>query len=124
MLLPQNMSVSATMKRLVLVEASGDDLTDAKLELEECPTPTPKATEVLVKVAAAPINPSDYGSWRSKRGDGPVPTFDFTYHHWPSGAEAFAYNTDPSPTRQFMLLNPDHPSVQPVYDGHVALRKA
>ena len=67
------MSVSATMKRLVLVEASGDDLTDAKLELEECPTPTPKATEVLVKVAAAPINPSDYGSWRSKRGDGPVP---------------------------------------------------
>ena len=67
------MSVSATMKRLVLVEASGDDLTDAKLELEECPTPTPKATEVLVKVAAAPVNPSDYGSWRSKRGDGPVP---------------------------------------------------
>ena len=28
------MSVSATMKRLVLVEASGDDLTDAKLELQ------------------------------------------------------------------------------------------
>ena len=65
--------VPATMKRIVLVEAS-EDLVGAKLEVEEgVPVPQPGRTEVLIKVAAAPVNPSDYGSWRAKRSEGPQP---------------------------------------------------
>jgi arylsulfatase A-like enzyme len=54
-------------------------------------------------------------NWRTGQGDGPVPTYEFTYRHWPSGAEAFSFNIDPSPTKQFMLLHPDDPAVKPVY---------
>ena len=62
--------IPTTMKRLVLQEAASD-LVSAKIVVEECPVPKPSSSEVLIKVSAAPINPSDYGSWRSKR-DGPA----------------------------------------------------
>lgn len=64
--------IPTTMKRLVLVEAN-EDLAKARIEVEECPVPKPSSSEVLVKVAAAPVNPSDYGAWKSKRGEGPQP---------------------------------------------------
>lgn len=52
------------MKRLVVTSAGkGASVADCTIEIETAPTPTPKSGEVLVKVAAAPINPSDYGSW-------------------------------------------------------------
>ena len=49
------MIVPATMQAILLNEYSGA----GALTLEERPTPQPGAGEVLVKLAAAPINPSD-----------------------------------------------------------------
>jgi NADPH2:quinone reductase len=51
-----------TMKRLV-VTAPGKDVASCKIEIEEVPVPKPGVGEVLIKVAAAAVNPSDYGSW-------------------------------------------------------------
>ena len=33
------------------------------MEIETVPTPVPGKGEVLIKVSAAPVNPSDYGNW-------------------------------------------------------------
>jgi NADPH2:quinone reductase len=55
-------TIPTTMKRLV-VTAPGKDVTSCKIEIEEVPVPKPGTGEVLIKVAAAAINPSDYGSW-------------------------------------------------------------
>eukprot|EP01016_Furgasonia_blochmanni_P025764 TRINITY_DN27570_c0_g1_i2.p1 TRINITY_DN27570_c0_g1~~TRINITY_DN27570_c0_g1_i2.p1 ORF type:complete len:333 (+),score=114.15 TRINITY_DN27570_c0_g1_i2:57-1055(+) len=51
-----NAEIKATMKRVAIVEFG------KPLIVEEVPTPEPKEGEVLVKVAASPINPSDYAS--------------------------------------------------------------
>jgi len=40
------------------------DLAQVTMELEEVATPQPKEGEVLIKLVAAPLNPSDYGAWR------------------------------------------------------------
>lgn len=66
--LPTMMSSDATipqsMKRLVVTSpGNGTSVADCTLQVESVPTPTPKSGEVLIKVVAAPINPSDYGSW-------------------------------------------------------------
>lgn len=60
----------STYKRLMLIEP-GATVEDARVELCETAMPAQlKMDEVLVRVSAAPINPSDYGVWQSsKRAD-------------------------------------------------------
>jgi len=58
--------IPTKMKRIVLVE-SHEDLNKAKFEVQECDVPVPKSGEVLVRVNSAPVNPSDYGSWRNAK---------------------------------------------------------
>ena len=53
----------STMKRLVVKEP-GKDVASCKIEVEsDVPVPEPRSGEVLIRVVAAPINPSDYGEW-------------------------------------------------------------
>ncbi|KAL9178955.1 hypothetical protein ACHAXT_011928 [Thalassiosira profunda] len=54
--------VPATMKRLVAKEP-GHDVASCKIEVETADVPSPKSGELLIRVVAAPINPSDYGEW-------------------------------------------------------------
>lgn len=63
-------SLPLTYKRLMLVEP-GATIEEARLELCEADMPADlKRDEVLVRVSAAPINPSDYGAWQgSKKAD-------------------------------------------------------
>ncbi len=56
----------ATMKRWVLC-AVDPDPTKATLRLEETPVPTPRSGQVLIKVSASPVNPSDYAIWQRTR---------------------------------------------------------
>mmetsp|Transcript_15958 Transcript_15958/g.50007 ORF Transcript_15958/g.50007 Transcript_15958/m.50007 type:complete len:362 (-) Transcript_15958:65-1150(-) len=54
----------STYKRLMLVEPGGESVEDARIEVMDAVMPGElKMDEVLIKVAAAPINPSDYGAW-------------------------------------------------------------
>eukprot|EP00928_Gymnodinium_smaydae_P091235 TRINITY_DN74937_c0_g1_i1.p1 TRINITY_DN74937_c0_g1~~TRINITY_DN74937_c0_g1_i1.p1 ORF type:complete len:349 (-),score=61.54 TRINITY_DN74937_c0_g1_i1:139-1185(-) len=55
-------NVPAQQKQIVLVEPN-EDLTRAKFEVRVVDVPKPKPGEVLVKMAAAPVNPSDFGTW-------------------------------------------------------------
>lgn len=55
--------IPKTMKRLV-VKSPGKDLSTCQIEVEtDTPVPIPKSGQVLIKVIASAINPSDYGSW-------------------------------------------------------------
>ena len=56
----------ATMKRWVLCEVNPDP-SKASLRLETVPTPTPRSGQVLIRVVAAPVNPSDYAIWQRSR---------------------------------------------------------
>jgi len=49
-------------KRIVLVEPNMD-LKQARFEVQECDVPKPKSGQVLIKMSAAPVNPSDFGAW-------------------------------------------------------------
>mmetsp|Transcript_11556 Transcript_11556/g.24646 ORF Transcript_11556/g.24646 Transcript_11556/m.24646 type:complete len:382 (+) Transcript_11556:136-1281(+) len=62
------------MKRLVVTSAgNATSVSDCTVEVQTVPTPTPGSGEVLVKVVAAPVNPSDYGSWfKSKPSSYPM----------------------------------------------------
>ena len=65
-------ALPATMRRLVLTHGAMD-FDGVTIAVEECPIPTPRSGEVLVKVVAAPVNPSDYGKWKGKPGPPPKP---------------------------------------------------
>lgn len=67
--------VPPSMKRLVVTSpGKGTSVADCTLQVETVPTPTPKSGEVLIKVVAAPVNPSDYGSWYLSSADSyPMP---------------------------------------------------
>jgi len=54
--------IPTTMRRWVLVQVD-KDLSKAQLQLETVAVPKLKSGEVLIKVCAAPVNPSDYGIW-------------------------------------------------------------
>jgi NADPH2:quinone reductase len=54
--------IPTTMKRLV-VTAPGKDVASCEIQIQEVPVPKPASHEVLIKVSAAAVNPSDYGSW-------------------------------------------------------------
>jgi len=52
------------MKRLVVTSpGQGTSVRDVTVEVETVPTPKPLSGQVLIKVSAAPVNPSDYGAW-------------------------------------------------------------
>lgn len=63
------------MKRLVVTSpGNATSVADCTIEVETVPTPAPESGEVLIKMVAAPINPSDYGSWyKSKKESYPMP---------------------------------------------------
>ena len=71
---PESESIPRTMKRLVVsTPGNGTSVADVTMQIQNVPTPEPKMGEVLIKVSAAPINPSDYGSWyRSKPSSYPM----------------------------------------------------
>ena len=53
-------NIPKKMKRWVLVKPH-KDIMQAKVEVEEVDVPTPQKGEVLIRVSASPVNPSDYG---------------------------------------------------------------
>ncbi|KAL7475937.1 hypothetical protein ACHAW6_001830 [Cyclotella cf. meneghiniana] len=63
------------MRRLVVTSpGKSTSVADCTIEIQTVPTPVPRSGEVLVRVVAAPINPSDYGSWyNSKPESYPMP---------------------------------------------------
>jgi NADPH2:quinone reductase len=63
---PPQVTPPETMRRWVLTEVN-KDVSKAKLNLETVPVPTPKSGQVLIKVIATPVNPSDYGVWCRNR---------------------------------------------------------
>ena len=64
---PLPSTIPKEMKRLIVTSPGNGTLEDCKLEIETVPTPTPTYGQVLIKVLAAPINPSDYRSWYKSR---------------------------------------------------------
>lgn len=68
------MEIPTKMKRIVLKEANAD-IEKAKFEVQECDVPVPKSGEVLVRMVAAPVNPSDYGEWRRAQLDPEKPFY-------------------------------------------------
>ena len=59
-----NDTIPQEMRRLVVTSSgSGSSVADCIVEVQTVPTPKPKFNEVLIKVVAAPVNPSDYGGW-------------------------------------------------------------
>ncbi|KAL3790911.1 hypothetical protein ACHAWO_010908 [Cyclotella atomus] len=62
--------IPSEMKRLVVTSpGKGTSVADCTIEIQTVPTPKPRSGQVLVKVVAAPINPSDYGSWFGSKPD-------------------------------------------------------
>ncbi|KAL3936808.1 MAG: hypothetical protein SGARI_002399 [Bacillariaceae sp.] len=60
-------AIPEKMKRLVVVEG-GDSIKACKIEVQEVDVPKPKSGELLVKMVAAVVNPSDYGKWKAPSG--------------------------------------------------------
>ena len=62
----------ATMRQLQLLQPA-PRLADARFEVAQVPVPTPKHNELLVRVAAACVNPADYGACRLSNKPVPRP---------------------------------------------------
>ena len=63
-------SLPSSMRRLVVLEAEGRDIKDYTTRVEEVPLPVPGPGEVLVRMAAAVVNPSDMGDRRGAAAGG------------------------------------------------------
>jgi len=61
-------TIPQAMKRLVLTQP-GPTVDQCKFEIETVPVPKVEPGEVLIKVAAAAVNPSDYGRWITSTPD-------------------------------------------------------
>lgn len=60
----ENNEIPTEMKRLVVTSpGKGTCIADCTVSVETTPTPQPASGEVLIKVSASPVNPSDYGGW-------------------------------------------------------------
>lgn len=58
------------------------------------------------------IRNMDPAAWPTGEVDEPLPVYDFHKTPWPTGAPAFSFITDPSPTKQWMQQHPEHPLTQ------------
>jgi len=56
--------IPAKMKKMVVAKG-GATVKECQLEIQEVDVPKPGPNDILVKVVAAAVNPSDYGSWKS-----------------------------------------------------------
>jgi len=64
-------SIPDTQKAFYIVEKNAD-FNKIKVEVRTIPVPKPSHGQVLVRVVAAPVNPSDYGKWaRPSENDKP-----------------------------------------------------
>jgi NADPH2:quinone reductase len=62
-------TLPSTMRRVVLSKPNAD-ITEASIVVEEVAMPVPRSGEVLIRVLATPVNPSDYGEWTNVLTDG------------------------------------------------------
>ena len=72
--------VPTHMRRVVLVRPA-EEIADAQLDIEIVPVPVPVSGEVLIRVVAAPVNPSDYGKFKATLAA------DATWNKLPMGNE-------------------------------------
>uniref|UniRef100_A0A0G4HZA6 Enoyl reductase (ER) domain-containing protein n=1 Tax=Chromera velia CCMP2878 TaxID=1169474 RepID=A0A0G4HZA6_9ALVE len=61
------------MMRKFFLKTPNHDMNKVELEVRRVPLPQPKKGEVLIRVSAAPVNPSDYLAWlTTEKGDKPI----------------------------------------------------
>jgi len=56
--------------RQLVCNRPASEIANAELVVEEVSIPVPRNGEVLIKVAASPVNPSDYGEWKKELEEG------------------------------------------------------
>jgi NADPH:quinone reductase len=59
-------TIPEKMKQMVVVEG-GSTVKDCRIEIRQVDVPKPSSNEVLVKMVAAAVNPSDYGNWKTAK---------------------------------------------------------
>jgi hypothetical protein len=52
--------------------------------------------------------------WPTGESAGKQPEFDFSNNPWPAQPDAFSFNIDPSPSKQFLRLNRNGPEIRPL----------
>eukprot|EP00522_Entomoneis_paludosa_P011613 CAMPEP_0172458202 /NCGR_PEP_ID=MMETSP1065-20121228/26352_1 /TAXON_ID=265537 /ORGANISM="Amphiprora paludosa, Strain CCMP125" /LENGTH=389 /DNA_ID=CAMNT_0013212341 /DNA_START=163 /DNA_END=1332 /DNA_ORIENTATION=- len=63
--LPSHKKENKQVQRRLIVDEPNSDLTKVKFDVKEFPMPRPRYGQVLVKIAALPVNPSDFNEWKS-----------------------------------------------------------